>query len=46
MGLIRPHFEKLDVNKDGLLDQEELKPVVEWLNRHHQPGTPAPGPKQ
>jgi len=46
MGLVRPHFEKLDTNKDGFLDAEELKALAEWLNHHHQPGTPAPGPKQ
>ena len=45
MGLVRPHFEKLDTNKDGFLDAEELKPVVEWLNHNHQPGTPPPRPK-
>ncbi|MBC7852550.1 MAG: hypothetical protein IAF94_03855 [Pirellulaceae bacterium] len=39
-GLIVPHFESFDTNKDGLLDPEELKPVSDWLNYHHQPGTP------
>ena len=40
-GLIRPHFAKLDTNKDGLLDLEELKAVATWLNTHHAPGVPA-----
>ena len=40
-GLVRPQFEKLDTNKDGYLDLEELKKVAEWLNQHHQPGTPS-----
>ena len=46
MGLILPHFDKLDTNKDGYLDLEELKPVADWLNKHHEPGTPAPKPKK
>jgi hypothetical protein len=41
MGLILPHFAQFDVNKDGLLDAEELKAVVTWLNTHHVPGVPA-----
>ncbi len=39
-GLVRPHFEDFDTNKDGFLDLEELKAVGEWLNHHHQPGKP------
>ena len=39
-GLILPHFESFDTNKDGLLDQEELKSVADWLNYYHQPGAP------
>jgi len=42
IGLLVPHFEKLDTNKDGYLDLEELKVAAEWLNKHHQPGTPVP----
>jgi hypothetical protein len=44
-GLVRPHFEHFDTNKDGFLDLEELKAVAEWLNHHHQPG-PAPRNKK
>jgi hypothetical protein len=40
MGLVLPHFEQFDVNKDGFLDAEELKAVAEWLNTHHAPGVP------
>ncbi len=40
-GLILPHFEHFDTNKDGLLDGEELKDVARWLNTHHEPGVPA-----
>lgn len=32
MGLIRPHFELFDVDGDQLLDSDELKKIVEWLN--------------
>lgn len=32
MGLIRPHFEFFDVDQDQLLDAQELKKVVDWLN--------------
>jgi len=39
-GLVLPHFDKLDQDKDGLLSAEELKVVSEWLNHHHEPGTP------
>jgi hypothetical protein len=46
MGLILPHFDKLDVNKDGYLDSEELKAVAGWLNHYHRPGPPAPKPKK
>ena len=38
MGLVLPHFADFDVNKDGLLDAEELKAVTTWLNTHHAPG--------
>ncbi|MEX2174579.1 MAG: hypothetical protein WD872_09465 [Pirellulaceae bacterium] len=41
VGIVLPHFEKLDANQDGLLVLEELKPIGDWLNHHHQPGTPA-----
>ena len=37
-GLIVPHFDSFDTDKDGLLNFEELLPVSEWLNYHHQPG--------
>jgi hypothetical protein len=42
-GLVAPHFDKLDVNHDGLLDREEVQPIAKWLNQHHQPGTPPVG---
>jgi hypothetical protein len=42
MGLILPHFDKLDANKDGYLDLDELKAVADWLNHHHAPSPPAP----
>ena len=45
MGLVRPHFHKLDVNKDGYLDAEELKALAKWLNEHHRPG-PMPAPQK
>jgi hypothetical protein len=45
-GLARPHFDQFDTNKDGYLDLEELKQVGEWLNHHHRPGVPEPGPKK
>ena len=45
MGLILPHFDHFDTNKDGFLDLEELKAVSEWLNNHHRPGVPPPKPK-
>lgn len=38
MGLVAPHFAHFDVNKDGVLDLDELKKVADWLNFHHQPG--------
>jgi hypothetical protein len=41
-GLVLPHFEHFDTNKDGFLDLEELKAVADWLNRHHRPGVPPP----
>lgn len=37
-GLVLPHFDDFDTNKDGLLEFEELKTVSDWLNQHHQPG--------
>ena len=40
-GLVLPHFDHFDKNKDGFLDREELKAVADWLNHHHRPG-PAP----
>lgn len=40
VGIILPHFEKLDTNKDSFLTLEELKVISDWLNHHHQPGTP------
>ena len=40
IGLIVPHFEHFDKNKDGVLDAEEAKVVADWLNKHHQPGQP------
>ncbi len=44
-GLIRPHFERLDLNRDGYLDRDELKQVADWLNKHHQPGRPSRDPR-
>ncbi len=41
-GIIRPHFDKLDVDRDGFLVLDELMVVAEWLNHHHQPGAPSP----
>lgn len=40
MGLILPHFDRLDADKDGLLNAAELKEVARWLNTHHAPGVP------
>lgn len=40
-GIILPHFEKLDANHDGFLNLKELEVVSDWLNFHHQPGTPS-----
>jgi hypothetical protein len=45
MGLILPHFEHFDTNKDGLLDATEVKAIPDWLNHHHRPGVPAPRKK-
>ncbi len=46
MGLILPHFDYFDKNKDGYLDLEELKMVSEWLNDpYHRVATP-PRPKK
>ncbi|HEY2750845.1 redoxin family protein [Phenylobacterium sp.] len=33
---IRPHFEQLDVNKDGGLDAKELEPVMKMLDAPHK----------
>lgn len=40
VGIILPHFDKLDANHDGFLTPQELRPVGDWLNHHHQPGAP------
>jgi hypothetical protein len=40
-GIIQPHFEKLDSNQDSFLDYDELEVISDWLNNHHQPGTPS-----
>ena len=45
VGIVLPHFQKLDTNQDGFLVLEELQPVGDWLNHHHQPGTPPQSPK-
>ncbi len=45
VGIILPHYEKLDTDQDGFLVLEELKAVADWLNHHHQPGTPPRTPK-
>jgi hypothetical protein len=45
-GLVRPHFESLDTNADGLLDRDELKTVSHWLNSHHEPRSPSSREKQ
>jgi hypothetical protein len=39
-GLVLPHFQHFDVNRDGLLDKAELREVARWLNTHHVPGVP------
>jgi len=39
-GLILPHFDDFDANKDGLLDAKEIEEVARWLNTHHAPGVP------
>ena len=46
MGLILPHFAHFDKDKDGLLDEKELREVVAWLNGHHAPGQPKKEPKK
>ena len=40
-GIIAPQFNKLDRNKDGFLDLDELEVFSDWLNYHHQPGVPS-----
>jgi hypothetical protein len=40
-GLVLPHFEHFDTNRDALLETNELTAVSDWLNEHHQPGTPS-----
>jgi EF hand len=39
-GLVLPHFNDFDANKDGFLDMAEMKTVAKWLNSHHAPGVP------
>lgn len=39
-GLVLPHFDDFDVDKDGSLDAKEIKAVARWLNTHHVPGVP------
>ena len=46
VGIILPHFEKLDANGDGVLELDELIAVGDWLNYQHQPGTPSSGVKK
>jgi hypothetical protein len=43
-GLVKPHFASFDTNNDGVLDPTELNAVSDWLNYHHQPGTPPEKP--
>ena len=45
-GLVLPHFDDFDANKDGGLDAEELTAVADWLNHHHQPGSAPPDPEK
>lgn len=40
VGIVTPHFEELDTNADGFLVLDELEAMGDWLNHHHQPGTP------
>jgi hypothetical protein len=40
-GLVLPHFDHFDADKDGVLDAGELTEVARWLNTHHAPGVPA-----
>ena len=37
-GLVRPHFQQFDINRDDRLDAAELREVARWLNEHHAPG--------
>ncbi len=46
VGLVAPHFEKLDADQDGFLTPREMMPVADWLNFHHQPGTPSAATKK
>jgi hypothetical protein len=41
-GLLVPHFDRFDTNRDGRLDADELREAARWLNSHHQPGWPVP----
>jgi Ca2+-binding EF-hand superfamily protein len=41
-GLLVPHFDRFDANRDGRLDADELREAARWLNSHHQPGLPVP----
>ena len=36
-GIILPHFDRLDQNKDGILERVEMDVVADWLNHYHQP---------
>jgi hypothetical protein len=38
-GLLRANFDRFDINRDGLLDANELREAARWLNEHHSPAT-------